>query len=223
MTSQALANVTVNQSTAASIITAHQNLGVLDDNGTFTGDLLVNGNSDLRTLAPLLDHIVVVTGTLTIQSITIIDSLNPPQSSLFTRLTTIGNSLIINSNTGFTSLGNNSFPALQSIGGYLLIQSNTHLASLGKTRPPHSQAPLCNFALPFVCVRCTRFNSLSQLFVMIFVLFPGSAFPVLRNLGGPLSIPNQPLLGRNPQAGAFASLSTIGGVSTELSLLLHGC
>jgi len=136
---QALANITVNQSTAASIITAHQNLGLLDNNGTFTGDLLVNGNSDFRTLAPLLDHIVVLDGTLTIQSISSVDSLNPPGSSLFTQLNTITGGLIIYNNVGFTSIGNGSFPALRTIGGYMRIYNNANLASLGACPlpPPH--------------------------------------------------------------------------------------
>jgi hypothetical protein len=125
----------VNQSTAASIITAHQNLGLLDNNGTFTGNLLISGDSDFRTLAPLLDHIVTVTGTVTIQSITQFDSLNPTGSSIFTNLRTIGGNLVINSNGGFTSLGANAFSALVSIGGFVQISNNGLLASLSKTVP----------------------------------------------------------------------------------------
>lgn len=56
---QALANLI--NSTYADIINSHVALGVLT-NGTFNGSITINGDSDLVSMQPLLDHIVAITG-----------------------------------------------------------------------------------------------------------------------------------------------------------------
>lgn len=173
-----------------------------------------------------------MTGTLTITNIrTVVDSLNPPQSSIFTRLNTIGGSLIIQSSPAFTSLGNGSFPALVSINGFLRIQVSERAQNVTCL---HRMNFICGWVVGgYICqsrvmsrlLRVTHFSRPPVLSVSIRQHAQSNAhlaslsmsFPILRNIGGAISIVNQPLLGRNVVPGAFASLATIGGVSLTSS------
>mmetsp|Transcript_34904 Transcript_34904/g.91359 ORF Transcript_34904/g.91359 Transcript_34904/m.91359 type:complete len:703 (+) Transcript_34904:97-2205(+) len=124
-----LANLTLNQSQAAAIISSHQALGVLHGNGTFFGDIVVSGDSDFVTMLPLLNHVVYITGNLRITNV--YNSVRSFGPNVFTNIQTIGGDLYIWNCRSLTSLGDRAFPALTSVGGTLTLGYNQNLNANG--------------------------------------------------------------------------------------------
>jgi hypothetical protein len=128
---QALANLTLNQ-TEYHVLTSHEDLGILDNNGTLSASINVNGAASLATLVPLLNHVVMVTGDVVITNIPLasISTL----TGLFGNLVTVGGNVVITNSHGLTSLGV-AFPSLTSIGGMVQVTGCDSLTNMDGAFP----------------------------------------------------------------------------------------
>jgi hypothetical protein len=114
------------------VLTSHQNLGILDSNGTLSASISVNGAAALATLVPLLNHVVGVTGDITITNIPLASITT--LTGLFGNLVTVGGNVIITNSHGLTSLGV-AFPNVTSIGGMVQITGCDSLTSMDGAFP----------------------------------------------------------------------------------------
>jgi hypothetical protein len=114
------------------VLTSHQTLGILDNPGTLSSSINVNGAASLATLVPLLNHVVVVTGDITLTNIPLASITT--LTGLFGNLVTVGGNVVITNSHGLTSLGA-AFPNVTSIGGMVQITGCDSLTNMDGAFP----------------------------------------------------------------------------------------
>jgi hypothetical protein len=168
----------------------YRSLNLLTLDGTYLGDIDISNDFQLVSMAPLLDHVSVITGDLRIGGIIAVRELG---IGLFSNLISVGGDVDIGSCSGITSMGA-AFPALTTVGGYVDVSYNTNLLSIDGSFPVLTSVG---------GVLHIRQNPVLQSF--------GPAFPMLTTIGGTLDIFGNTAIPATSVGDAFGALTSIAG------------